>query len=182
MLERVRQALLDDAIGGQVDRAREREGLAVDVQPHGQAGAADLLEQGVEPVEPGLRRQLEALAVVAHRAEQPAHLGERRAAGLLDAAERLAVLLQRLGKVVPDGADLQHHHADRVGHDVVELARDARALLGDGDARRDLALALGARGALLGGLGLRGALAQGDSRRARRSRTATGRKMKSPGA
>ena len=51
VLERVRQALLDDAIRGEVDRPRERDGLALDVQPHGQAGAADLVEQRVEAVE-----------------------------------------------------------------------------------------------------------------------------------
>ena len=50
---------------------------------------------------------------------------------------------ERLGQLVPDGADLQHHHADGVGDDVVELARDPRALLGDGDAGRRLALPLG---------------------------------------
>ena len=44
---------------------------------------------------------------------------------------------------MPDGADLQHHHAHRVGDDVVQLARDPRTLLGDRDARRGLALALG---------------------------------------
>ena len=37
-----------------------------------------------------------------------------------------------------DGADLQHHHADRVRDDVVQLARDPRALLGDRDPRRRL--------------------------------------------
>ena len=95
-----------------------------------------------------------------HRAEQPAHLGERRAAGLLDAAERLLVLVERGGQLVPDRADLQDHDADRVGDDVVELARDPRALLGDGDAGRRLALALGLGRALLGRLGLLGALAQ----------------------
>jgi hypothetical protein len=45
MLERVGQALLHDPIGGEVDRPRERERFAVDVQPGGQARAADLFEQ-----------------------------------------------------------------------------------------------------------------------------------------
>ena len=163
VLERVGQAFLDDAIGGEVDRPREREGLAVDVQPDGKAGAADLLQQRVEAVEARLGRELDVVAVAAHRAEQAAHLGERRAAGLLDAVERIRVLGERLGKLVPDGADLEHHHADGVGDDVVELARDPRALLGDGDARRRLALPLGLRRACLRGLGLLGALAQGEA-------------------
>ena len=65
---------------------------------------------------------------------------------------------------MPDGADLQHHHADGVGDDVVQLARDPRALLGDRDPRRGLALPLGLARALLRRLGLLGALAQGEAR------------------
>ena len=128
--------------------AREREGLAVDVQLDGQAGAADLVEQRVEAVEARLGRELDVVPVAAHRAEETAHLGERRAAGLLDAPERIAVLGRRIGKLVPDGADLEHHHADGVGDDVVELARDPRTLLRHRDACRRLALALGVRRAL----------------------------------
>ena len=81
--------------------------------------------------------------VAAHGGEETAHLGKRRAAGLLDAPERVAVLGQRVGELVPDGADLEHHHADGVGDDVVELARDPRALLCDCDARRCVPLPLG---------------------------------------
>ena len=44
---------------------------------------------------------------------------------------------------MPDGADLEHHHADGVGDDVVELPRDARALLGHGDPGRGVPLPLG---------------------------------------
>jgi hypothetical protein len=44
---------------------------------------------------------------------------------------------------VADSADLQHHHADGVRDDVVQLARDPRALLGHGDARRCIPLLLG---------------------------------------
>ena len=70
---------------------------------------------------------------------------------------------ERVGQLVPDRADLQHHHADGVGDDVVQLARDPRALLGDRDARGRLPLPLGVRGALLGRLGLLGPLAQGEA-------------------
>ena len=47
------------------------------------------------------------------------------------------------GQLVAHRADLEDHHADRVRDDVVELARDARSLLGDGNPRRRLALPLG---------------------------------------
>jgi hypothetical protein len=60
---------------------------------------------------------------------------------------------------VPDGPDLQHHDADRVRDDVVELAGDPHAFLGHGDARRHLALALGVAHAFLGLKGLHGVLA-----------------------
>ena len=75
---------------------------------------------------------------------------------------------------MPDGADLEHHHADGVGDDVVELARDPRPLLGHRDARRCLPLPLGLGRALLGRLGLLGTLAQGVAREPGRSRTEAG--------
>ena len=164
MLERIGQALLDDSIGREVDRLRNRDGLAVDVQPYGKARACDLLEQRVEPAEAGLGRELELVVVAAQRPEQEAHLGERGAAGLLDAAQRIRLLAERRGKLVPDSADLEHHHADRVGDDVVELAGDPRALLRDGDARSRLAIPLGLCRTCLGSLGLLGPLAQREAR------------------
>ena len=161
VLERVRQAFLDDPIRGEVDPAWKRERLPVDVQLDGQPGAADLVQQRVEAVEAGLRPELHFVPVVSHRGQEASHLGERRAAGALDAPERFAVLVERVGELVPDGADLEHHHADGVRDDVVELACDPRALLRDRDAGRCLALALGLDRALLRRLGLLGALTQG---------------------
>jgi hypothetical protein len=65
VLERVGQAFLDDPVGRQVDRRREREGLAVDVQPDGQAGPADLFQQCAEGVEARLGHQVEVVLVAA---------------------------------------------------------------------------------------------------------------------
>ena len=45
VLECVRQAFLDDAIGGEVDPPREREGLAVHMEFYGQPGTTDLAQQ-----------------------------------------------------------------------------------------------------------------------------------------
>ena len=45
VLECVRQAFLDDAIGGEVNPSREREGLAVHMEFDGQSGTADLAQQ-----------------------------------------------------------------------------------------------------------------------------------------
>ena len=113
------------------------------MQLDGQARAADLVEQRVEAVEAGLRQELGLVPFAAHGGQETAHLGERGPAGSLDALERIAVLGRRIGEVVPDGADLEHHHADGVGDDVVELAGDPRALLCHRDACCRLTLALG---------------------------------------
>ena len=113
-----------------------------------------------DPVEARLGLQLDPLAVLAHRVEQAAHLRERRAARLLDVLERLPVRCERVGEPVPDRSDLEHHHADGVGDDVVQLAGDPCALLGDRDAARGVPLALGLYRAHLRRFGLLGALAQ----------------------
>jgi hypothetical protein len=160
VLECVGQAFLHDSIGGEVDRAREREGVAVDVQPDWKPGAAHLFQQRVEPVDTRMGREFEAIAVAAHRPEQAAHLGKGSAAGLLDASKGIPVLREHIRELVPNGADLEHHDADGVSDDVVELARDPRPLLGDRDARRCLPLLLGLGRAYFGRLGLLGPLAQ----------------------
>ena len=64
---------------------------------------------------------------------------------------------------MPDGADLEHHHADGVGDDVVQLARDPRALLCHRDARGRLTLPFGPHGARLRRLGLLRSLAQSEA-------------------
>ena len=161
--ERVGQALLHDSIGREVDRGGQRDALALDLQPHRKARAPELLDQRVEAVEARMRGALGVLTVASHRAEQAAHLAQCRAAGLLDAPERLAVPLELVREVVPDGADLKHHHADGVRDDVVELARDARALLGDCDTRRGLALPLRLRRTQLRCVGALGSLAQDEA-------------------
>jgi hypothetical protein len=155
VLERVGEPFLHDSIGGEVDSAREWKGIAGDVEPDGEAGPADVFHERAEPVDARVWGELEVVAVAAHRSEQSAHLGERRAAGLLDAPEGFPVLLQGLRELVPDGADLKHHHADCMGNDVVQLARDPRALLRHRDACNRLALALGLGRAHFGRLDLR---------------------------
>ena len=96
VLERVGQALLDDPIGRELDATWQRERLTVDVQLDGKPGAADLVQQCVEAVEAGLRRELHLVPVASHRGQEAAHLGERGAAGPLYAPERIAVLGERV--------------------------------------------------------------------------------------
>ena len=143
---------------------------------HGQAGAADLVDQRVEAVEARLRARARRSLAVACASRRAGGASRRarcgRPARRPCSASRSSVELG--GQLVPHGADLEHHHADRVGDDVVQLARDPGALLGDGDPRRRLALALGLGGALLGRLGLLGALAQGEAGEPGDARTAPG--------
>ena len=76
------------------------------LKAHRKAGTPYLLQQRIEIVEPGLRYELGAVAVLAHRPEEATHLGERFSARLLDAFQRVSVLGERLRELVPDGADL----------------------------------------------------------------------------
>ena len=136
MLERVRQTFLHDPVGREVDRpraagtARRRRGARREARRGRPRRASES-----RPSRPGCgarsasspsrrmaprRRRISASAVRPACSTRP---------------ERVAVLVQRVRQLVPDRADLEHHDADGVRDDVVELARDARALLGDGDAR-----------------------------------------------
>ena len=62
-------------------------------------------------------------------AEQPAHLGQRLAAGLLDDEQRLAGALRVLVQQQPRRAALQGHDAHAVRDHVVQVARDPGPLL-----------------------------------------------------
>ena len=53
MLRGVGQALLHDPVGGQPDGGRHRTDVAVQVQAHVDAGAAELLDQAVMSLPPG---------------------------------------------------------------------------------------------------------------------------------
>src|SRR6478672_9347029 len=101
MLERVREALLHDPVCREVDPLRERERHTVDMELDWQAGAADLLDERIEAVEAGLRRQLCAFSLAAHDRQKTAHLRQRTATGVLDALERVTVLCQVIRQLVP---------------------------------------------------------------------------------
>ena len=75
------------------------------------------------------------------------HLGHRLAAEVGDPVGGLAHALVAGGRA--ERLRLDDDQADVVGDDVVELLRDAHALLGDGALGEQLALALQALGALV---------------------------------
>ena len=139
VLERVGQALLHEAEGGQVDAGRQRPGPPLDAQLHVEPGVARAGDERAEAIERRLRGVVGVLAVGAQDAEQAAHLGQRLAAGGLDRAQRadrgVGVAVEHAAR----RAGLHDHDRDRVRDDVVQLARDPHAL-----ARHRVALALGA--------------------------------------
>src|SRR4029453_5915968 len=99
VLERVGQPLLDDSIAREIDGPRERERLTVDAKAYGGAAPHPLGHQGVEALEPRLRRQLRALTVTPHCCQEAAHLGQCRAPGPLDAVEGISILPEVAGKL-----------------------------------------------------------------------------------
>jgi hypothetical protein len=142
VLERVRQGLLHDAVGGQLEPDRELARLAVDVQLDGQARVAHLRDERREVVQPRLRHERVGV-VAAQHPDEAAHLGERAAADLLDGGQHLVGRAALGVERAPLGAGLDDHHRHVVCDRVVQLSRDACAFLDDRLARGDVALALG---------------------------------------
>ena len=107
MAHDVRQRLLHDAVGGQVDGRGQRATLARDAHPGGHAGVAGGLDEALELVQPGGRLARLALVGVAQDAEDAAQLAQRLLAGVLDRAQRLGRVL---GMLVEDvGGDPRLH-------------------------------------------------------------------------
>ena len=132
VLERVRQRLLHDPVGGEIDRRRQRPRRSLDSSATVEAGRAHLLDERVEP-----RRARAAARTRASSCRIPST--RRRSAS----AERAASSIARIGsrararlhlEDVVGGGRLHDDHAQRVRDDVVQLARDARLLLGGGAA------------------------------------------------
>ena len=140
----VGEALLGDPVRREVDARAERDRLTLDpeVPPAGHREPTWRTSRSSSP-RPGWGARASGLVPLgAQHAEEPAHLRQRLARRRLDRGE-----VRCLGGVV--GAEpaayclgLDGHHADRVGHDVVQLAGDPGAFLGGGAGRLVLALAL----------------------------------------
>ena len=131
MLDRVGETFLDEPVCGQVDSRRQLGGLALDLDLDGQSGLARLSHEPVEMLEARLRSQCGRFFGPAQNSDEPPHLGQRLAARLLDDLERLALLFLVGLQPAPDRARLDGHHAHAVPDDVVQLASDPCAFLGD---------------------------------------------------
>src|SRR5438128_2144945 len=144
VLERVREPFLDEPVGGQVDTGGKRYRLSLDAQLHREPGLARLHDQALELLEGRLRGERGRLLGPPEDADHPPHLRERLTARLLDDKQGRAFLLLVGLQEPPDRGGLHGHDADAVADDVVELARDPRALLANRQARPLLPFPLGA--------------------------------------
>ena len=143
VLDRVGQPLLDEPVGGEVDARRQRLGRPLDPELDGQPELARVRDQPVQVLEARLGCERGRLLRAPEHADHAPHLGERLAAGLLDDEQGLALLLLVRLEEPPRRRRLDGHHADAVADDVVELPRDAAALVGDGELRLLDPLSLG---------------------------------------
>src|SRR5699024_6139596 len=76
VLARIRQGLLHDPVGGQVQAGRQRDRITLDMEVHTQARLPGLVDESLETAEAGLRGPRRA-AVVAEHIEHPPHLPHR---------------------------------------------------------------------------------------------------------
>src|SRR5437588_1521155 len=148
VLDRVRQAFLDEAVRGEIEARGELHGLALDAELDGKPGLARARDELVDVVEARLRRERRRLLGPPENADEAAHLRERLAPGLLHDEQGLALPLLLGKEEAPRSGGLHGHDADAVADHVVELARDPRALLGDRHARVLLACAFEPIGSL----------------------------------
>jgi hypothetical protein len=130
VLERVRETLLDDPVRGQADPFGDVGGRTFLDQLYLEPGRAHALDEFAEAVEARLGNHHRL--VVSDDAEQAPQLVQRAAARFLDSPDRLTRALRIRVEDLAGGCRLHDHHAHVVRDDVVQLARDPRALLGRG--------------------------------------------------
>ena len=129
--------------------AEQRLRRPLDAQLDRKSGLPCVLDQFVEVLEARLRRECRCFLGAAKDADHLAHLGECLATGLLDDEERLTLLHLMWPEQAACRRGLDGHDADTVTDHVVQLARDPRTLVRDGEPRPLHPLPLGAGEALL---------------------------------
>ena len=144
----VGQRLLEDPVGGLVDRgcevpATRRRTRTTTSSPEARWRSASVSRAA----RPGGGSTPVGRVVLAEHADELVDLAQRLAGDFLDRLERCSCSLGILLLQQACGAGLDEDHVDRVAGRVVEVAGDAGALLGGCEAALALGLPLGARDA-----------------------------------
>ena len=128
VLQRVRQRLLHDSIGGELDPERQFASLALHLELDGQPGLADLRHEPRQVGQRRLRRKRLALAVSQHP-DEPAHLRQRAPSRALNRLQHVSGRACGAVEGEPFCARLDDDQRHVVSDRVVQFARDPRPLL-----------------------------------------------------
>jgi hypothetical protein len=93
VLDRVREPLLHQPVGGQVDPGWEGNRLSLDLQGDRKPGLTRVRDEGLDAAQARLRCQCRGFLGVAQRSHHPSHLGEGLAAGSFHGEQGFALLL-----------------------------------------------------------------------------------------
>lgn len=150
MAARVGQRLLRDPERRQGDGVRQALGpRSVDLQVDVDTILTGARHEAGEPIEAGCGRERRvAVGAVAQHAEDRAQLADRVAAGVLDRLQRVTGVRGIPVEQLSGGGGLDVDRRERMGHHVVQIARDAQPLLLGAALGLLLARALGEREAL----------------------------------
>ena len=128
VLDRVRQRLLDDPVGAQIERGRDVAGSPSTRRSVGETGRARARDELVEIGEPRLGRQRAGIAC-RRRAARGAGASPRARRGRRARRAQRGLRALRVGaQHEARAAGLDHHHRDAVRDHVVQLPRDPRPL------------------------------------------------------
>ena len=142
MLEHVGQALLDDAVGRQVQPAGQDGQVAVGAHVDLHSRLADLGHEVAEFPQARLGRQGQLAVALAEQAQQAAQLGHGLPPGLLDRFECFRGGVAARPEHPPLGRGLHHDDAQAVRDDIVQFAGDPGSLGGDCPGGQGVLLAL----------------------------------------
>lgn len=134
------QRVLEDPVEAEVDPGRQRSRLTFHPQLDRLTALARALDQGVDLGDARLRLAPSSIVAVTQDSEDPAHLRESLATGVLDRAHRDVSSLRVVGEEAAGALGLNDHARNAPRHDRVQLARDSRTLTDDGQLRSVLAL------------------------------------------
>src|SRR6478609_7023114 len=128
----VRQTLLHEPVGREVQTWRQCLHRTGHLELDGQARGAELRGEPVELFQPRRRFELSRLAGLAQHPHHAAHLGKSLTPHGLNGFQRTPLCYLLCGQPAPHRGGLDGHDADTVADDVVQFARDAGAFLSHG--------------------------------------------------